>query len=88
MSRLRRPFLYDRYILVTVKLLPSRAWLGTPDYKPVAASLARMRRKHRFAVTAWVFLPGRAADLEKQVCATCFPIDCPNLWSRPAGDPC
>ena len=29
MSRLRRPFLYDRYIFVTVKLLPSRAKLET-----------------------------------------------------------
>ena len=57
MSRLRRPFLYDRYIFVTVKLLPSRAELETPDYERLASSLARMRRKHSFAITAWVFLP-------------------------------
>jgi putative transposase len=57
MSRLRRPFLYDRYIFVTVKLLPSRAKLETPDYERLASSLARMRRKHGFAITAWVFLP-------------------------------
>jgi hypothetical protein len=49
MSRLRRPFLYDRYIFVTVKLLPSRAKLGTPDYERLGASLARMRQKHSFA---------------------------------------
>ena len=57
MSRLRRPFLYDRYIFVTVKLLPSRADLEDPDYERLASSLARMRRKHGFAITAWVFLP-------------------------------
>ena len=57
MSRLRRPFLYDRYIFVTVKLLPSRADLETGDYERLAISLARMRQKHGFAITAWVFLP-------------------------------
>jgi len=57
MSRLRRPFLYDRYIFVTVKLLPSRADLEDPDYERLAGSLTRMRRKHGFAITAWVFLP-------------------------------
>jgi hypothetical protein len=62
MSRLRRPFLFDRYIFATVKLRPPRAWLQTSDYERLAASLARIRRKHRFAITAWVFLPGKAAD--------------------------
>ena len=57
MSRLRRPFLYDRYIFVTVRLLPSRADLETGDYERLAISLARMRQKHGFAITAWVFLP-------------------------------
>jgi hypothetical protein len=72
MSRLRRPFLFDRYIFLTVKLLLSRAWLQTPDYECLAASLARLRRKHCFVITAWVFLPGSAADLAKHVCATCL----------------
>ena len=58
-SRLHRPFLYDRHIFVTVKLLPSRAELKTGDYERLAISLARMRRQHGFAITAWVFLPGR-----------------------------
>jgi len=57
MSRLRRPFLYDRYLFVTVKLWPRRAVLQEQDYKGLALSLARMRRKHAFALTAWVFLP-------------------------------
>jgi len=57
MSRLRRPFLYDRYFFVTVKLLPRRAILQDQDFKLLAGSLARMRRKHGFVLTAWVFLP-------------------------------
>jgi len=57
MSRLRRPFLYDRYLFVTVDLLRSRSNLEERDYKGLAIALARMREKHRFALTAWVFLP-------------------------------
>src|SRR5271169_1538274 len=57
MSRLRRPFLYDRYMFVTVDLLRSRSKLEERDYKGLAIALARMRAKHRFALTAWVFLP-------------------------------
>ena len=57
MSRLRRPFLYDRYIFVTVKLLPSRLKLEERDYTRLATTLARMRQKLKFALTAWVFLP-------------------------------
>ena len=57
MSRLRRPFLYDRYMFVTVKLLPSRVKLEERDYSLLAVALARMREKRGFALTAWVFLP-------------------------------
>ena len=57
MSPLRRPFLYDRHIFVTVKLLPCRARPETQDYERLATSLARMRRKHGSVITAWVFLP-------------------------------
>jgi REP element-mobilizing transposase RayT len=57
MSRLRRPFLYDRYIFVTPTLLDSRAQLQENDYARLALSLARMRQKHGFLLTAWVFLP-------------------------------
>jgi len=57
MSRLRRPFLYDRYSFVTVKRLPSRADLEDADFERLASSLARMGRKHGYALTAWVFLP-------------------------------
>jgi putative transposase len=57
MSRLRRPFLYDRYIFVTVKLLPSRSKMEERDYARLADALVRMRLARRFALTAWVFLP-------------------------------
>ena len=56
-SRLRRPFLYDRFLLVTVKLLPCRLKLDEGDYARLANSLTRMRQKHGFLLTAWVFLP-------------------------------
>jgi REP element-mobilizing transposase RayT len=57
MSKLRRPFLYDRYIFVTVNLLRSRRKLEESDFARLAIALARMRQKQRFALTAWVFLP-------------------------------
>ncbi len=57
MSRLRRPFLYDRYIFVTVTLLRTRSKLQDADFGCLARTLARMRSKHGFALTAWVFLP-------------------------------
>ncbi len=57
MSRLRRPFLYDRYLFVTVDLLRGRGKLEERDFGRLATSLARMRQKQRFALTAWVFLP-------------------------------
>jgi REP element-mobilizing transposase RayT len=57
MSRLRRPFLFDRFIFVTVNLLPYRTRLEEGDFERLANSLARMRTKHGFLLTAWVFLP-------------------------------
>ena len=57
MSRLRRPFLYERFIFVTVKLLPRRTRLGEGDFERLASSFTRMRKKHGFLLTAWVFLP-------------------------------
>jgi len=56
-SRLRRPFLYDRYFFVTVDLLRHRRKLADANYARLASALARMRRKHGFFLTAWVFLP-------------------------------
>ena len=56
-SLLRRPFLYDRYLFVTVDLLRHRRKLDDRDYVGLASALTRMRRKHGFFLTAWVFLP-------------------------------
>jgi REP element-mobilizing transposase RayT len=57
MSRLCRPFLYDRFIFVTANLLRSRTKLNESKFARLAVSLARMRQKHGFLLTAWVFLP-------------------------------
>jgi len=57
MSRLRRLVLSDRYFFVTCNLRRSRSALGERDFERLASSLARMREKHGFALTAWVFLP-------------------------------
>lgn len=57
MSKLRCPFLYDRYIFVAVDLLRSRSKLEERGYARLVIALARMRQKQRFTLTAWVFLP-------------------------------
>ena len=57
MSRLCRPFLFDRFLFVTVKLLPCRTRLKEGDFERLANSFTRMRKKHGFLLTAWVFLP-------------------------------
>lgn len=57
MSRLRRPFLCDRYLFVTVRLLKSRAKLEEREFARLAHSIARMRSKYHFLLPAWVFLP-------------------------------
>ena len=57
MSRLRRPFLSDRYIFVTVNLLKARDPLGEGDFERLAVAMRRMRSKQHFLLTAWVFLP-------------------------------
>ena len=57
MSRLRRPFLSDRFFFLTVKLLPGRQHLGERDFAILARSLDAVRSRQRFLLTAWVFLP-------------------------------
>ena len=41
MLRLRRPFLYERFIFVTVKLLPSPTSLEEGDFERLASSFTR-----------------------------------------------
>ena len=57
MSRLRRLVLSDRYFFVTCNVRRSRRTLGEHDFARLASILARMREKHGFTLTAWVFLP-------------------------------
>ena len=61
MSRLRRPFLSDRFFFLTVKLLPERRDLVEADFACLARCLDTVRSRQRFFITAWVFLPNHAA---------------------------
>ncbi|MGO8817758.1 MAG: REP-associated tyrosine transposase [Terriglobia bacterium] len=56
MSKLRRPFLSDRYFFITVRLLPRRAKLIEADLWLLARAFNRARILHSFCLTAWVFL--------------------------------
>ncbi len=68
MSRLRRPFLSDRYFFVTVRLLKQRTRLHEADFHLMALALNRARRQHPFYLMAWVFLPDHWH-------AICAPVD-------------
>ena len=69
MSRLRRPFLSNRYFLITVRLLARRAKLADPDFRLLARAFDRARALHSFYLTAWVFLP----DHWHAICAPVYP---------------
>ena len=56
-SRLRRPFLSDRYFFVTVRLIQSRSHLTNDDLHELTVAVNRVRVMHPFWLTAWVFLP-------------------------------
>ena len=70
MSRLRRPFLSDRYFFVTVRRLKERTALLESDFRLLALAFNRSRRLHPFFLTAWVFLP----DHWHAVCAPAYPL--------------
>ncbi|HET9178567.1 MAG TPA: transposase [Terriglobia bacterium] len=57
MSKLRRPFLSDRYFFITVRLLRRRTKLADADFGLLARAFNRARALHPFLLTAWVFLP-------------------------------
>ena len=69
-SRLRRPFLSDRYFFVTVRLLEERAKLVDADFHLLALAFNRARLMHPFLLTAWVFLP----DHWHAICAPAYPV--------------
>ena len=55
-SRLRRPYLSDRFFFITVRLLERRRKLDDADFERLALAINRARAKHPFFLTAWVFL--------------------------------
>jgi putative transposase len=57
MSRLRRLVLFDRLFFITCRLLPHRRKLEEPEFERLARVVRERREKHRFLLTAWVFLP-------------------------------
>jgi putative transposase len=57
MSKLRRPFLSDRYFFIVVRLLRPREKFTEPDFVLLARAFKRARALHPFHLTAWVFLP-------------------------------
>ncbi len=69
-SRLRRPFLSDRYIFITVRLLRRRAKLTEPDFSLLARAFNRARALHPFYLTAWVLLP----DHWHAICEPIHPV--------------
>ncbi len=59
-SKLRRPFLSDRYFFIVVRLLRRREKFTEPDFALLARAFNRARALHPFYLTAWVFLPDPA----------------------------
>lgn len=57
MSRLRRLYLSDRHFFITCCLAKTHPLLGNPEFQLLANSIQNARKKHRFLLTAWVFLP-------------------------------
>lgn len=69
-SRLRRPFLADRYFFITVRLLKERAELADADFRLLALAFYRACVAHPFFLTAWVFLP----DHWHVIAAPAYPV--------------
>jgi len=69
-SRLRRPFLSDRFFFVTVRLLKGRSELSEADFRCLRLAFNRARHMHPYFLTAWVFLP----DHWHAICAPRYPL--------------
>ena len=72
-SRLRRPFLCDRFLFVTVCLLRPRSELDDADLERLALAIRRAQAVHPFFLTAWVFLSDPAAA-GHAICAPQYPL--------------
>jgi len=83
-SRLRSPFLSNRYFIITVRLLRRRAKLSEAEFALLARAFNRARALRAFYLTAWVFLP----DHWHAICAPTYPLTVmlsPSLSSLPFG---
>jgi len=69
LSKLRRPFLSNRYFFITLRLLKRRQKLTEPDFALLARAFNRARALHPFYLTAWAFLP----DHWHCICAPVYP---------------
>jgi putative transposase len=69
-SRLRRPFLSDRYFFISARLLKTRTQLADADFHWLALAFRRARTTHAFFLTAWVFLP----DHWHAICTMAYPL--------------
>jgi REP element-mobilizing transposase RayT len=69
-SKLRCPFLSDRYFLIVVRLLQRREKFTEPDFALLARAFNRARALQPFYLTAWVFLP----DHRHAICAPVYPV--------------
>jgi putative transposase len=69
-SKLRRPFLSDRYFFIVVRLLRRREKFTEPDFALLARAFNRARALHPLHLTAWVFLPDRCYC----ICAPLYPV--------------
>jgi putative transposase len=70
LSKLRRPFLSDRYFFIAVRLLRWREKFTEPDFALLARAFNRARALHPFHLTAWVFLP----DHWHCICTPVYPV--------------
>ena len=57
MSRLRRPFLSNKFFFLTVRLLEGRTELADGDFGVLPQTLREARQRYGYELTAWVFLP-------------------------------
>jgi len=69
-SKLRRPFLSDRYFFIVVRRLRRREKFTDPDFALWARAFNRVRALHHFYLTAWVFLP----DPWHCICGPVYPV--------------
>ena len=56
-SRLRRLVLSDRFFFITCRVYRPRGKLNECEFSILAEAVRARRKKHRFLLTAWVFLP-------------------------------